>query len=150
MAFQIFKSFKTLFGFFNISQLCSLCRHVLLAGMFPLRPQKDKKKKKEHFRSSSVCLLQFHPSNAANQHKQGEMLTCVTGGSGVSGSITRAAETVPSLFTSAAMFAVVGHAPLKDTKLGNDSMSHVKGTLCNILQYIVHMLVHMLSLVLTG
>lgn len=36
----------------------------------------------------------------------------MTGGSGVSGSITCAAETVPRLFTSATMFAVTGHTPL--------------------------------------
>lgn len=37
----------------------------------------------------------------------------MTGGSGVSGSITCAAETVPRLFTSATMFAMIGHTPLR-------------------------------------
>lgn len=36
----------------------------------------------------------------------------MAGGSGVSGSVTCAAETVPRLFTSPTMFAVIGHTPL--------------------------------------
>lgn len=64
-------------------------------------------------RSSPVALVHFEGSTTTRQ----KILTGVTGGASVSGSIACAAEAVPRLFTPAAVLAVIGHTPLKDKQI---------------------------------
>lgn len=69
---------------------------------------RDKKTPKQN-KTRNVKKRQMSKNTQLQTHTQ--ILTSVARGSSVSGSITGAAETIPFLFTPAAMFTVIRHTP---------------------------------------